>query len=50
MAKCCVCETELRDDKAFMDADWGQYNTKKGKKTICRDCEKIISQSVVNSY
>lgn len=45
MAKCSLCEYEMDDP------DWGEYHIKnKGKKFMCRDCEKRVAQSVVNSY
>ena len=46
MKKCSVCEWEFDDD-----SDMGEYHIKgKGKRLICRSCEKMIAQSVVNSY
>ena len=50
MARCDLCEEELRDDKAFMDAGWHTYVINMKDKTLCPGCEKMIAQAIIDAY
>ena len=47
---CVVCSHQLRKDTANIDAKWESYRLNGEYKHICRDCAKMVAQSVLNEY